>query len=97
MKTHKVRPYLVANIIELLDLKEEEEMQEESAMKDVSLEVRPYSLYIYSLYYIVHIIYTVYTHAPFVVFLHGAFFVDIRKICVEEKSIIPKKNTICKT
>ena len=38
VKTHKVRPYLVANILELLDLKEEDE-SEESAMKDVSLEV----------------------------------------------------------
>ena len=38
VKTHKVRPYLVANIVELLDLDIEEE-QEDSAMKDVSLEV----------------------------------------------------------
>ena len=38
VKTHKVRPYLVANIIELLDLEDEQE-EEEGAMKDVSLEV----------------------------------------------------------
>jgi len=37
VKTHKVRPYLVANIIEILDLDLDED-QEESAMKDVSME-----------------------------------------------------------
>jgi len=37
VKTHKVRPYLVANIIELLELEDEQE-EEEGAMKDVSLE-----------------------------------------------------------
>ena len=38
MKANKIRPYLVANIVELLDI-DVDEKDEESAFKDVSLEV----------------------------------------------------------
>ena len=38
VKANKIRPYLVANIVELLDI-DVEEKEEESAFKDVSLEV----------------------------------------------------------
>ena len=38
VKANKIRPYLVANIVELLDI-DVDEKDEESAFKDVSLEV----------------------------------------------------------